>query len=231
VRRALPLRGEVGRVFQKDQHVEGAGGEQQCGDVQRAPPAKLLRRPASDHEGERATELITGSDDSDGRPALQRGKPVRRHPHGRRPAQGLHITVARPDDREEIESRGPAKKNVQRRRGEQADREQHAWRPLFGELAVDELANPISQLERHQHSAQLPLRVSQFLLNAGQRYAEIIAAKIKGAIGEPQDPQHNSLGGGKAGGTRAKNRGIQVPTGNRKSVPESTPPERPAPQA
>jgi hypothetical protein len=49
-------------------------------------------------------------------------------------------------------------------------------------LAIDKLAEAISELERHEHRAELRFRVAQFSLDARERDAKVVATKIERAI-------------------------------------------------
>jgi len=147
--------------------------------IQRAAPAKFPRRPSRHHKRQRAAKLVARPDDADGATSLVRRKPIRRRSHRGWPAERLHVTVARPDERHKIKSGGPAENYIESRRREQTYREQFARTPMFRHLAVDKLARPVSQLETHQHRAELFRGVMKFLFDAGNGDAEIGAAKIK----------------------------------------------------
>jgi hypothetical protein len=85
-----------GRVFQEDQHVNRADGDDHRRYVKRTAPAELLGGPAGDDKGQRPAELVTGADNSQRAPALQRREPIGRDANGRRPSERLERNHYRP---------------------------------------------------------------------------------------------------------------------------------------
>jgi hypothetical protein len=106
-----------------------------------------------------------------------------------------NVTITGPDKGEEIKRGGPPEEHVQSGGSEQSTGKQATRREPLRKLAVDQLPDAIGDLQRHQHGAEIRLRVPELGLQAGQRNAEIIPAKVKRSVSEPEDPEDETLPG------------------------------------
>ena len=91
--------------------------------------------------------MISGADDSDRLAPQRDGNPVACDAHARCPSQGLAISVAGPDEEQEVETRAESEQNIQSRRTEHSDGEEFAWGNSFGELTVYELSEAVGEFE------------------------------------------------------------------------------------
>ena len=107
-------------------------------------PAEVFGGLARNEVGETERDLIAGADQTDRVATAQEGHPVSNDADARRPAEGLKKAVGCPDEKQEIEACAEAKEDIQSGRAEHAQGEHDPRREALGELAVEKLAEAVS---------------------------------------------------------------------------------------